>query len=108
VVQAPDHLEVRAGAEQPVDGRLLAGEADLGAHDRGVGDDVVAGDRGAALGRRQQGGQDAYGRGLAGAVVAQQPEHGALRDVEVDVAQRPEVAVAPAEPFGEDAGEVGR
>ena len=62
----------------------------------------------AALGRAQQRGQDAHGGGLAGAVVAEQAEHRALGDVEVDVAQRPEIAVALAEPFGEDAGVVGR
>ena len=107
VVEAADHLEVRARREQAVDGGLLAGQAELRAHDRRVGDDVVAGDRRAALGRAQQRGQDAHGGGLAGAVVAEQAEHRALGDVEVDVAQRPEVAVALAEPFGEDAGVVG-
>ena len=108
VVEAADHLEVGARGEQAVDGGLLAGEAELRAHGRRVGDDVVAGDRGAALGRAQQRGEDAHGGGLAGAVVAEQAEHRALGDVEVDVAQRPEVAVALAEPFGEDAGVVGR
>ena len=72
-----------------------------------VGDDVVAGDHRAALGRLQQRGEDAHGGRLAGAVVAEQAEHRALGHVEVDVAQRPEVVVAPAEPFGEDAGVVG-
>ena len=87
VVEAADHLEVGARGEQVVDGGLLAGEAELRAHDGRIGDDVVPGDRRAALGRAQQRGEDAHRRGLAGAVVAEQAEHRALGDVEVDVAQ---------------------
>ena len=48
-------------------------------------------------------GEDADRRGLAGAVVAEQPEHRARRDVEVEVAQRPQVAEALAEALGDDA-----
>ena len=63
-------------------------------------DDVEAGDARRALGRLEQRRQDADGGGLAGAVVAEQPEDGAGGDVEVEVAQRPEVAEALAEAGG--------
>ena len=52
------------------------------------------------VGGRGQRGEDADGRGLAGAVVAEQAEHGAGGDVEVEVAQGPEVAEALAEAAG--------
>jgi hypothetical protein len=107
VVEPADHLEVRAGGEQAVDGGLLAGEADLRPHGGRVGDDVVPGHQGAALGGLQERGEDPHRGRLAGAVVAEQAEDRALRHVEVDVAQRPKIVVAPAEPFGEDAGLVG-
>ena len=89
VVEPAHHLEVGPGAHQPVDRGLLGGHADAAAHGAGVGDDVDAGDRGRALGGRRERGEDADGRGLARAVVAEQAEHGARRDVEVEVAQRP-------------------
>ena len=57
-----------------------------------------------ALGRVAQRGEDADGGGLAGAVVAEQAEHGAGRHVEVEVAEGPEVVEALAEPLGPDAG----
>ena len=45
VVEAADHLEVRAGGQQPVDGRSLTGEPDSARAPRaGIGDDVEAGD----------------------------------------------------------------
>ena len=90
-------------AHQPVDGGLLRGHADAPAHRGRIGHDVDAGDRGRALGGRRERGEDADGGGLAGAVVAEQAEDGAGRDVEVEVAQRPEVAVALAEAAGDDA-----
>ena len=62
-----------------------------------VGDDVEAGDRRRALGRHGERGEDADGGGLARAVVAEQPEDRAGGDVEIEVAQRPEVAEALAE-----------
>ena len=85
---------------QPVDGGLLGGDADAAADGGGLVDDVEAGHRGPALGRCGQRGEDADGRGLAGAVVAEQAEHGAGRDLEVEVAQRPQVAEALAEAVG--------
>ena len=68
----------------------------------GVGDDVDAGDVRAAGGGEGERGEDADRRGLAGAVVAEQPEDGAGGDVEVEVAQRPEVAEALAESLRDD------
>ena len=55
-----------------------------------------------SVGRRQRG-EDADGGGLAGAVVAEQAEHRAGSDVEVEVAQGPQVAEALAEAGGDDA-----
>ena len=89
-MQAADHLEVQPGAHQPVDRGLLRGDADAAAHRAGLVNHVEARHRGAALGGLAQRGEDADGRGLAGAVVAEQPEHGAGRNVEVEVAQRPQ------------------
>ena len=105
VVEPPDHHEVLPRAEQPVDGGLLRGDADArGAPAAGSADDVEAGDRAPMpVGGRRQRGEDADGGGLAGAVVAEQAEHGARGDVEIEVAQRPEVAEALAEAAGPDA-----
>ena len=57
---------------------------DLLAHGAGRGGDVVAGDERAALRRCEQGGEDADGGRLARAVVAEQAEHGAGLDGEVE------------------------
>src|SRR5690606_3797446 len=59
-----------------------------------LGEDVVAGDRRRAVGGRQEAGQHAHRRGLAGAVGAEEPHHLARRDPEGDVVHRHEVAVA--------------
>jgi hypothetical protein len=99
VVEPPDQLEVGARAEQAVDGGGLRGHPDALAHPSCLHDHVVAGDPRAALGRRRQGGEDAQRRGLAGAVVPEQPEHAAGGCVQVDVAQRPQVAEALAQPL---------
>ena len=102
-VQPTDQLEVEVGVEQTVDGGLLGGHPDVAADQRRVAHDVVAADGGRALGRRGQRGEHADGRGLAGAVVAEQAEDGAGGDVEVEVAHRPQLAVALAEAGGDDA-----
>ncbi len=107
IVEAADHDEVGAGREQTVDRRLLGGDADAPAHLERVGDDVVAGDAGRALGREAEGGEDLDGRGLAGAVVAEQAEHRARGDVEVEVAEGPHVAVALAETLGVEPDVIG-
>ena len=69
---------------------------------RGSRDDVVAGDERAAGGGGEQRGEDAHGGRLAGAVVAEQAEHRARRDGQVQPAQRLGVAEAPAQVLGED------
>ena len=102
-VEAADHLEVEPAGEEAVDGGLLRGDADAAAHLVGLVDDVEAGHRPRALGGDGEGGEDADRGGLAGAVVAEEAEHGAGRHVEVEVAEGPEVVVALAEPLGPDA-----
>ena len=77
VVQAPDHLEVLEAREVLVDGGGLAGEPDHVAEPLGVADHVEPGDGGPAAVGVQQRRQDPDGRGLAGAVRAEQAEHGA-------------------------------
>ena len=76
--------QVLAAGEPLVERGLLAGQRDLLADGAGVGDDVMAGDERAALGRGEEGGEDADGGGLAGAVVAEQTEHRAGLDREVE------------------------
>ena len=87
MVQLADHLEVLAAGEEPVDGRVLRREPEAAAHGHGVAQDVVAGDVRRALVGPGQGGQDADGRGLAGAVRAEHRADGAARDVEVDTVE---------------------
>ena len=93
VVEAPDHLQVLEPGQALVDGGVLAREADLLAQLGGVVDDVEPVDARAARRGRQQRGQDAHGGGLAGAVGAEQAEHGPGLDLEVDPAERLDVLV---------------
>ncbi len=66
--QASDHHEVLATGEDLVEGGVLGGDADVAPHGGRLADDVMAGDpRRAAVGDRE-GGEDAHGGGLAGAV----------------------------------------
>src|SRR5205085_4639843 len=88
---------VGPAGEQVVDAGLLPGEAEVAAGPVRLADHVDAGDVRRALVRAEQRGQDADRGGLAGAVRAQQPAHGAGRDFEVDVAQDPPVAEALAD-----------
>ena len=72
--------EVLAAGRVGVEPVLLADDADRVADARRVGEDVEAGDaRAAAVGSRE-GGEDADGRRLPGAVGAEQAEDGARRD----------------------------
>src|SRR5262249_32571353 len=103
VVEAPDHLEVEASVEQAVDGGLLAGDADATTHGGRRGRDVEAGHRGPTFGGLRQRGEDTDRRRLAGAVVAEQAEHGPRPHLEVQVAQGPQVAEALAEALDHDA-----
>ena len=97
--EPPDHLQVLEPGEVLVDGRVLAGEADLRTQLGGVVDDVEADDSGLATARRQQRGQDSHRCGLAGAVGPEQPEHGTRLDLEVDSAQRFNLLVGLAQPL---------
>jgi hypothetical protein len=103
-MEPPDHLDVGAGGEEAVDRRVLAGDADPGADLRRICHHVEPGDAGVARGRQRERGEDADGRRLARAVVAQQPEDGTRGDVQIEVAERVPVAVALAQPAGDDAG----
>ena len=68
VVQQSDQLEVFPAGQVLVDGGVLPGEADDRTQGCGVADHVVPGHLGPALVGLQEGGEDANGRGLAGAV----------------------------------------
>ena len=80
VVEAADHLEVRAGGQQAVDGRLPGrrrrSRARTAAGSATTSSPATA--RRALVGGAQRG-EDADRRRLAGAVVAEQAEHGARR-----------------------------
>ncbi len=102
VIEAPHELEVRAGGEQAVDRGGLACQPDPRADGGSIGHDVEAVDPRAARAGLGERGEDAHRRGLAGAVVAEQSEDGTGRHVEIQVAQRPEVAIALAEAVGDD------
>ena len=106
-VRQPGHeAQVLDAGQQLVDRRELPGEADRRADLGGLRDHVLAGDvRGAGVGLQQRG-QDADGRGLAGAVGAEEGEHLARCDVEVDAVEHGEVAVGLAQPPGDDDGAV--
>ena len=102
VVEPADHLQVLEPGQVLVDGGVLAGEPDLRAQLGGVGDHVEPGDPRAAAGRRQQRGQDPDRGRLAGAVRAEQAEHGAGLDLQVDPAERLDVPVGLPQPLDLD------
>ena len=84
--------EVLAAGGVGVDAVLLADDADRVADADGLGEDVEAGDAGAAGVRPRERGEDPDGRGLAGAVGAEQAEDRAGRDREVEPVERADVA----------------
>ena len=86
--EPPDQAEVLASGQVGVDGRVLAGEADLLADLGRLADDVTAEDLCPARVRLQNRRQDTDRRRLAGAVRPEQPEDGARRDIEVDSVER--------------------
>ena len=100
--EAPDELEVLAAGQVAVDGRVLAGEADVVADGIGVARDVDAEHLGVTAGRVRARREDADGRGLAGTVRAEQTEDRSRRDLEVDAAEGLDVAEALLEPDGAD------
>ena len=98
--KSPDRLEVETGAHQAVDGGLLRRDTDAASNGSGLAHDIEPGNGGAAFCRLAERGEDADGRGLACSVVTQQTEDRAGSDVQVEVAQRPQIA----EPFPEPGG----
>ena len=102
VEQRAEEHEVLAAGEVLVDGRVLAGEADRLADALGVLDHVEAADAGVAGVGDEQGGQDADGGRLAGAVGAEHTEDGAASDGEVDALQRLRLAEVLDEALGLD------
>jgi hypothetical protein len=74
VEQPADHLEVFVAGQVLFHRRELAAEADGGTHGVRFVQDVVAGHAGAAPVRVQERGEDADGRGLPGAVGAQEAQ----------------------------------
>jgi hypothetical protein len=102
VVEASDHDEVLGARQVLVDRRVLAGEADPRPQRSRVVDHVETGDPGATAVGREERGQDPDRRRLAGAIRAQQAEHGAGLDRQVDPAQRLDVLVGLTQPTGLD------
>jgi hypothetical protein len=87
VEQLPDHHQVLGAGQILVDRGVLAGEPDGAADQVRLTQHVVTGDPGRTFVGPQQGGQDAYGSGLARAVGAEDTEHGALLGGEVHAGQ---------------------
>jgi hypothetical protein len=85
VVEPPDELEVRPGAEQAVDGRGLPGEPNSRAHRGGVRYDVEAIDARGAGRRPGECGEDADGRRLPRAVVAEETQDGSGGHLQIEV-----------------------
>jgi hypothetical protein len=82
--QPADHHQVLPAGLAVVHGGVLAGQADPPADLVTLPDDVEPGHPGLAGVRAGQGGQDPHRGGLAGAVRAEQAEHGAARHGQVD------------------------
>ena len=92
-VQPAHHVEVFVAGEVLVDCGVLARQADAGPDRARVGADVDPGHlRGPAVGF-QQCGQDAHRGRLAGTVGAEQPEHRALGNGEVEAVEGPYFSV---------------
>nr|WP_281273524.1 hypothetical protein [Euzebya pacifica] len=91
-VEPADHDEVLPTGQVAVDRGVLPGQADLAAQGLRLLHHVEPRDRRAAAGGLQQGREDADEGGLPGAVGAEQPEDGALGNLEVDTPQGVDVA----------------
>ena len=102
--QLSDHDEVLAAGQQAVHRGVLGGHPDAALHGRRLAHHVVTGDPGPAGVGHGQGGEDADGGGLAGAVG---PEHGQDRpgrDVEVHPVQGERRAEPLGQPLRPDGG----
>ena len=94
LVQPTEHPQVLAAGEVLVDRRVLTGQADDGTQLLRLLDHVEAGHCRVPCIRTEQGGQDAHRGRLAGAVGAQQAQHAAFRDRQVDTIERPDLGLA--------------
>ena len=86
-VEPADHLEVFVAGQVFVDGRILARQSDPGPHPVGVLGHVDARHLSGSAVCQQERGQNAYRRGLAGAVGTQQAQHFAFGDREVETGE---------------------
>ena len=87
VVQIGHQPQVLLAGQQLVHRRELPGHPDRRTHPVRIGVHIVAGDARLAGVGWDQGGQDPHDRRLAGAVRAQQSEHGALGDGQLDAVE---------------------
>ena len=87
MVQVCHQPQVLLAGEQVVHRRELACDADRATNRIGVAGQVVTCDQCLPAVGADQRGQDLHHRGLPGAVGAEQREHGALRNVEVDAVE---------------------
>src|SRR5438445_12451558 len=85
-MHAADELDVLATGGKRVERRSLHGESEPAAHVGRLRRDVEAGDPRRATGCRQKGRQDPDGRGLSGAVGAEETQELTRLDVEADAA----------------------
>ena len=98
VIEVGHEQEVLLAGEQVVHGGELACDADDLAHRVGPANDIMAEDpHGPAVGLDQRG-EDLDSCGLAGAIRTEQREDCALRDMQVDAVEDPEVSVGLAQP----------
>lgn len=98
VEQPPDHVEVLPAGELLVDRGVLPGQADGAAQRAGLLHHVEARHDGVSGVGLDQGGQDSYEGGLAGAVGAEHAEDGALAHIEVHAVQSLGLAVVLDQP----------
>jgi hypothetical protein len=101
-VEPAHHVEVLESGQVLVDGGVLAGEPDALPDRLGIGAHVDAGDLDRAGVGLEQGGEDADGRRLAGAVGPEQSEHGALGDDQVEPVEGGDIPEALDQPRGAD------
>ncbi len=104
VVQVGHEEHVLLAGDQPVHGGELPGDTDRRPCGLRVGGEVVTGDLCLSVVGRDEGGEDLHGGGLAGAVRAEQCEHGPGGDTQIDAVQDGPVAVGLAQPDGGDGG----
>lgn len=102
VVQVSHQQQVFRPGKQVIDGRKLAGDADLRAHLVGLRAYVVTGDTGFAAAGRDECGQDLHGGGLTDAVGSEERKDCAFGDLEVDTVENNLFAERLAEPGRRD------